>query len=68
MLICDRCGEPAKFKEFVAGKNCDLCKSCLRKYDELSKIFSELEQNFLNKKMNDSMITDIAYINKLLKE
>ena len=68
MRICDRCGGPAIYSVYIAGKNQDLCKSCNKKYEELSKVFNDIERDFMEKRINGLTSLDSAILRKPVKE
>lgn len=47
MLVCDRCGNKAKYNSYVGGLKCDICESCNRKLEELQHEFRNIEVSFM---------------------
>ena len=52
MNICARCCDNAEYIKFVKGEYHYLCANCYRKFDDIEKIFINIERDFMNKKLN----------------
>lgn len=51
MLVCDRCGNKAKYNTYVFDGNHDLCRECYKKLETLHEIFRVVESDFMKKKL-----------------
>lgn len=47
MLVCDRCGNKAKYNCYVGGENHDLCVRCERLLTEIEKEVCKIETSFM---------------------
>ena len=51
MIICDRCGgKNAKYNVYIGDKRSDICSACLKKFDDISQVLSDIERDFMKGK------------------